>query len=406
MIKFSILLIIFQTILFAALNGNIIDINTLKPIDGAMISDSKITVKSDKNGNFSIDTDEKNLHIKSYGYRALAIKNDTNLINFKLEPITIKALYLSFWKANLDSNSLKKIIQIIEKKEVNAVVVDIKSEYGLTSYKTSFKQANNYGASRKTTIKNIKSFIDLMKSKNIYTIARVVTFKDELQALNNPSYAIKKNNGKIWRSRDKVAWVDPFDIRSHLYTIAIAEDAAKVGFDEINFDYIRFPAKSNLIFAKKNTQANRIEAISKFLSSAKNRLRKYGVYISVDIYGNILWTNDDSNIGQTIKSLSKNVDYIAPMLYPSGFAKGFFGKKNPSNHPFIVIYKSLKNIKNIIEPIRVRPWLQYFRDYAHAKKRYKKFEINEQIRAAEKMKSNGWMMWSSSSRYHLNYFKI
>ena len=159
-------------------------------------------------------------------------------------------------------------------------------------------------------------------------------------------------------------------------------------------------------FCQENTQENRVKTIGEFLDSAGQRLKKYGVYISVDTYGNILWTkNGDNGIGQTVESLSKHADYLAPMLYPSGFARGSFGKKNPSSHPFIVIYRSIKHVQDIIEPARVRPWLQYFKDYAHTKMYYRKHEVNEQVRACEKIQTNGWMMWSPSSKYHLNYFK-
>lgn len=393
-------------LLLASFNGIILDKNSSMPINGALISDSKITVKSDENGTFFIDTDEKQVHIKSYGYRALKLEDDLNTTTYSLEPIQVKALYLTFWGANINSKTIKKIMKIIDKREVNAVVVDVKSEYGSTSYKTSFAQANSYGAWHKRTIKDMTKFMELMKSKNIYTIARIVTFKDELQASNNPDYAIKKTNGEIWRNHDNMAWVDPFDERSHNYTISIAEDAAKVGFDEINFDYIRFPAKKGLKLSKESTQKNRVEAINTFLDSAKNRLRKYGVYISVDTYGNILWTKKgDNNIGQTVQSLAEHADYLAPMLYPSGFASGSFGKKNPSSHPFIVIYRSVKHVEHIIKPQRVRPWLQYFKDYAHTKMYYRKHEVNEQIRASDKIGTNGWMMWSPSSKYHMSYFK-
>ena len=395
-----------QTMLFASFTGTATDKVTKQPIMNAMISDSVNTTKSDKNGFFSIKTQENRVHIKAYGYRAFPIDNDTKTSTYELEPIKVKALYLSFWAASGNSRTMKKIMKIIDEKEINALVVDIKSEYGSTVYKTSFKQANKYGAHKNRTNRNIQKFMALMKEKNIYTIARIVTFKDELQAANNPDYAIKKANGEIWRNHDEMAWVDPYDVRSHNYAIRMAEEAAKVGFEEINFDYIRFPAKDGLQFSKENTQENRIKAINTFLDSAKKRLLKYGVYISVDTYGNILWTKKgDNNIGQTVKSLSEHADYLAPMLYPSGFAKGSFGKKSPSSHPYIVIYRSIKHVKDIIHPSRVRPWLQYFQDYAHEKIIYKKHEINEQIRASDKMHTNGWMMWSPSSRYHINYFK-
>lgn len=401
-----IITIVLKLSIFASYVGIVIDKNTKKPIIGASISDSNLTVKSDKHGVFSLRSEEDAIHIKSYGYRALKISKDTNKTVFHLEPITVKALYVNLWSGTSSAATIKKILNIVNKKEVNAIVVDVKNEYGTTLYKTSFKQANIYGAHKKRAKIDIKKFIKKMKEKNIYLIARIVTFKDELQASHNPNYAIKNRKNKIWRNHDNMAWVDPYDTRSHNYAISIAEDAAKIGFDEINFDYIRFPAKTNLKLSKKNTQKNRIKAISDFLDTAKQRLKKYGVYISVDTYGNILWTKKgDNNIGQTVKSLAEHADYLAPMLYPSGFAKGSFGKKNPSSHPFIVIYRSIKHVEKIIEPSRVRPWLQHFKDYAHTRKFYRKFEVTEQIRATEKMNTNGWMMWSSSNRYYVNYFK-
>jgi hypothetical protein len=406
LIHFFTIFTLLQTLLFASFTGTIIDNNTSKVIIGATICDSTSSVKSDKNGLFQFKTNDDVFHIKAYGYKALHIKKDSNITKYHMESITVKSLYLSFWGASGNSSTMKNIFDIIEKTEANAIVVDIKNEYGSTLYETSFEQANSYGAHKNRTNRNISRFMKMMQDRDIYTIARIVTFKDELQAINNPDYAIKNQKGEIWRNHDNMAWVDPFDVRSHNYAIRMAQEAAKIGFDEINFDYIRFPAKSDLKYSKENTQENRIQAISTFLDSAKQKLQKYGVYISVDTYGNILWTKEgDNNIGQTVKSLAQHADYLAPMLYPSGFAPGSFGKDNPSSYPFIVIYRSIKHIENIIEPARVRPWLQYFRDYAHTKMHYRKHEVREQIRATEELHTNGWMMWSPSSRYHLNYFE-
>ncbi len=391
--------------LLASFSGVILDENSSKPIYNAIISDSKHSVRTDENGSFNIQSDEQRYYVKAYGYRPFSFSQDSNTTIFKLPSFHVKALYLSFWGANINSKTLKRILKIIDESKINTLIIDVKNEYGSTSYKTAFKQANSYGAWHKRTIKDIEKFMQLMKSKNIYTIARIVVFKDELQASNNPEYAIKKKNGKIWRNHDNMAWVDPFDKRAHKYTIAIAEDAARVGFDEINFDYIRFPAKKGLVFCEENTQENRIKAIGEFLEYAQNKLRKYGVFISVDTYGNICWSKDDNNIGQTVVSLAKHADYLAPMLYPSGFAKGSFYFEYPSEHPYEVIYRSIKNTKDRIDTTRIRPWLQYFKDYAHKKRYYKKFEVNEQIRAADDVNTSGWMLWSPSSKYHLEYFQ-
>ena len=403
----TIIITLLPTLLFATFSGTIVDKTTFKPIKNAILSDSTNSVKSDENGNFKIDSKETTYHVKAYGYRPLSVSSDMNDSVLEVEPIIVKALYLTFWGASNSSKTAKRIIKIIEETEINAVVVDIKSEYGSTLFWTSFKQANSYGAHENRTNRDMPKFMKKLKDKNIYTIARIVTFKDELQASNNPDYAIKlDSNGSIWRNHDNMAWVDPYDKRSHEYAISMAEEAAKVGFDEINFDYIRFPAKSRLRYSKKNTQENRIKAIGEFLDLAQKRLRKYGVFISVDTYGNICWTKKgDNGIGQTVSSLAAHADYLSPMLYPSGFAKGSFYFDHPSEHPYEVIYRSIKNIQDRIDPKRVRPWLQYFKDYAHKRRYYKKAEIQAQIRATEDIKTSGWMMWSPSSRYHPEYFR-
>ena len=397
--------LLFPLWLFASFEGILTDVKTLLPIKGAVISDSRHDVRSDGNGTFSIDSSEKCFHIKAIGYRRAAICKDSSSREVYLKPIRIKALYLTFWGASNNSKTLKNILKLIDETDANAVVVDVKNEYGSTQFWTGFKQANSYGAHKKRTNRDIKKFMKMMKERGIYTIARIVTFKDELQASNNPDYAIKKDdtNQSIWRNHDGMAWVDPFDKRSHDYAISIAEEAAKVGYDEINFDYIRFPAKKGLVLKKESTQQNRIAAIESFLDEAKQRLRKYGVFISVDTYGNICWAKDDNGIGQTVSSLAAHADYLAPMLYPSGFSSGSFYFKHPAKYPYEVIYRSVKHIQDRVESKRVRPWLQHFKDYTRARQEYSRNEIQAQIKACDDIGTNGWMLWSPSSKYKLEY---
>lgn len=405
--KIVISVILAKALFAASFSVELTDISNNQIITQAIITDSKNSFKPDINGTFHIDTEESTLHAKGYGYRPYSFLADANTTKVMLEPIEIKALYLSFWAANATSPRTKNILKIVDENASNAIVVDIKNEYGSTSFKTDFAQANKYGAFHQRTNRDIDGFMNLMKEKNVYTIARVCTFIDDLQAENNQDYAIKNKDGSIWRNHDGMAWVDPFDKRSHEYAIRIAEEAAKVGFDEINFDYIRFPAREGLVYSKESTPENRVKAIEDFLKLAESRLKKYGVFISVDTYGNIFWTpkGDDNNIGQTVESMKNYVDYIAPMLYPSGFANGSFGYKHPSEHPYVVINRTITNKHDSIEPVRIRPWLQYFKDYAHKRREYKKFEVQEQIRGALDANASGWMVWSPSSRYHLEYFQ-
>jgi len=417
--KLLFLLILLSSILYASYDGKVIDKSTKQAINNVTIAGSNTSVQSDNDGFFSIQSRDENYTIsaKDYKIQTFSIFRDSAKIELEssiieqdsskieLEPSEINALYLTFWGANIYSKTVKRILNIVKNTKINAIIVDVKNEYGYTSYKTSVDQANSYGAAKKKTIGNMENFMRVMKENNIYMIARIAVFKDELQAINNKDYAIKKIDGTIWRNHDDMAWVDPFDERSHAYTIAIAEDAAKMGFDEINFDYIRFPARSGLKLSKKNNQKNRVAAIEQFLKSARITLKKHDVFISVDVYGNICWAKDDTGIGQTVESLAKYSDYLYPMLYPSGYADDTFGRKYPAEHPYEVISKSLGALHKKIDEKRVRPWLQFFKDYSGAKKPYNKLEINEQIRAAKDLNTSGWLFWSPSSRYNLNYFK-
>ncbi len=385
------------------INGEIFDAKTKKKINKAVVCD-KTRCQSIRNGKFSFKTDSLMIAIKAFGYKPYRfnVKEKQKQKHF-LSPIKIKALYLTYWGASPNSKTFNNLLKIIDKTGINAVIVDIKNEHGYTSYKTDVKRVNSYGAWHKRTIKDIDRFIKILKERDIYLIGRIVTFKDDLQARNNLEYAIKDQNGSLWTNSDQMAWVDPFDKRSWKYNVDIAEDAAKRGFDEINFDYIRFPAKDTLKLKKENNAKNRTKAISGFLDYAKKRLNRYGVFVSVDTFGNILWAKDDSNIGQTL-DVFKHADYLCPMLYPSGFNYGSFGFKYPSLYPYEVVYRSIKHIEKKFPPKRIRVWIQAFRDYTKPRIHYGYFEIKEQIKASEDMHTNGFMVWHPSSKYDVNNF--
>ena len=385
----------------ATIEAQLFDLTLHTPIKNAEIIDSTHIVHSNSKGKFSINSDDFLLHVKKVGYRPYRYDLSTDEIPDKLylEPINIKALYLNFWAARKNSKTLAKILKIIDNTDVNAIVMDVKSEAGLTSYKTSVKKAAQMGAHYKRGIKDIAPFIKKLKERNIYLIARIVVFKDNLLATKYPKLALRRLDGSIFKSRDKMLWIDPSLRSNHKYVLDIAKDAAKVGFDEINFDYVRFPASTLLQYSVKNSEENRIKSIESFLRDAKKELSPYGVFISADTYGEACWKSSDINIGHTITSLAKYSDYVAPMLYPSGFFKGTLGFKDPTDHNFEIIYRSIINMQNQIDPIRVRPWLQAFRDYAHDRKRYKKEQLFEQTRASVASSTNGWMFWNPSSRY-------
>lgn len=392
--------LIFVTLnLFASLHQiNIIDKNTLLPIKGALVSNQKCQTKSDENGKVSIAPLSKVLFVKAYGYKQQNVGPEIKTV--LLEPFTTKALYVSFWAAG-SSKYMNKILALAKTTEINTVIVDIKNEFGSLSYKTDVPFARKIGAHNERTIRNIDSFIKRLKEHNLYVIGRVVVFKDDRLARTNDKYALKDSNGTVWRNKEGLAWVDPFEPAVHEYVAQIAADAASRGFDEINFDYVRFPLKSGLSYKKDLNQINRVNAISDFLKTANKKLLPYNVYTSVDTYGYVCWNKNDTRIGHTIKSLSENTDYIAPMLYPSGFGVGILGYSDPTEHPFEIINESINEGLNRADvlPARFRPWLQSFKDYGFDRKFFRSKEVSEQIKGAEQASCSGWMLWNPASRF-------
>ena len=193
-------------------------------------------------------------------------------------------------------------------------------------------------------------------------------FKDNALATARPDWAIRTKAGAIWKDRQGIAWTDPFNKQVWDYNIDVAVEAAKDGFDEIQFDYIRFSSAKDVAFSRPNTEANRVAAITGFLADARKRLIPYNVFLSSDIFGYVIWNLNDTGIGQSLKELAQDVDYISPMLYPSTFQYDIPGYPNPILHPHQIVYLSLRKAEERtgLPPVRFRPWLQAFRDYAFA----------------------------------------
>jgi hypothetical protein len=243
--------------------------------------------------------------------------------------------------------------------------------------------------------------ISTLRARGIYTIARIVTFKDNPLALARPDLAVRTRNGTIWRDRERLAWTDPFKQEVRDYNIAVAIEVAKSGFDEIQFDYLRFPDARGLVFSQPNTENNRVKAIAEFLQEAKTRLRPYNVFLAAAIFGYVCWNLDDTDIGQKLEELTPYLDFTSPMLYPSGYQFGIPGYRNPVAHPYEIVSLSLKKAKERtgLPSTRFRPWLQAFKDYAFDRRPFTGQEIRAQIQAAEDFGANGWMLWNPRNVY-------
>ena len=386
----------------AAYSGIVVDALTCKPIPGAFVTLGNTVVRTSRGGRFQIGGEGAVLGLRAYGYRrrevpVIDLKEDETL---SLAPFKPKALYLSSYGA-ANTRLRESALDIIGKTDLNAVVIDVKSDRGRIAYKTDVPLATEIGAQKMITIKHIKRLMDDLHKEGIYTIARIVVFKDNVLALARPDLAVRTAGGAIWRDREGLAWTDPFSRQVWDYNIDIAIEAARDGFDEIQFDYVRFPDAKGLVFSRPTTRESRVSAISGFLAEARRRLIPYNVFLSADIFGYVIWNRNDTGIGQNLDEMAQQVDYISPMLYPSGFQYGIPGYPNPVLHPHQIVYLSLRKAEERtgLPAVRFRPWLQAFRDYAFGGKPFEGEEIAAQIDAAQTFGSDGWMLWNPRNVY-------
>ncbi|MEW5744852.1 MAG: putative glycoside hydrolase [Nitrospirota bacterium] len=386
-------------------SGRVVDAYTKKPISGAFVALNGVTMQTDANGMFAYTGTGERLSARAYGYtraeQTLTPATAGFPVEMKLTPFTPKALYLTFYGIG-DRGIRENALRLINETELNALVIDVKGDRGAVTYKTSVPLAGQIGAQKLIIVKDIKGLIQSMKERGIYTIARIVVFKDNMLGEARPDLTVRKQqDGSVWRDRENLVWVDPSKREVWEYNINLAVEAAQNGFDEIQFDYVRFPDRKGLKFAIENTEENRVNAISGFLAEAKRRLAPYNVFLAADIFGYVPWNPDDTQIGQRLDKLIHCVDYISLMLYPSGFQFGIPGHRNPVANSYEIVYKSLKKSqeRTNIASVRFRPWLQAFRDYAFDKRFFTGTEIRSQIRAAEEFGANGWMLWNPRNAY-------
>ena len=298
---------------------------------------------------------------------------------------------------HMTNNSKLEIINnVLENTNVNSIVIDVKTDNG----HILFDSVNELTLE----MSNVRSKYDseslnsLKDKKDIYLIGRVVVFQDPLFTKNYPDEAIFDSFKKTIYSQDGQYFIDPSSEKAKKYIINIAKEACELGFDEIQFDYIRYPDSNYnyMVFSEENTYENRINNINSFLRTAKEEINSLGCFISADVFGYILTDRFDGGIGQNLETIIENVDFLSPMVYPSHYSKGSFGYQNPNRNPYGVITSALDDaLERGVEAIKLRPYLQGFW--------HSDIEVQENIRAAED-KNMDWIIWNNSSSYNLGYF--
>lgn len=332
--------------------------------------------------------------------------------NFSNNPrVDVKGVYLNIYTIG-SSKKMERLINLANTTEINAFVIDVKDDNGVLSFEMEAPKKFGIPVSKNYPIKNIEEFMKKMKENNIYTIARIVSFKDPTYAKANPDKVIiSRDTGKPYTNSDGIIWVSAHDRNLWDYNLSVAEEAAKAGFNEIQFDYVRFPASNGgKLDAKlnyRNTKnESKPETIQKYLKYAKERLNVLGVYTSADVYGQVGTFSDDMGLGQHWEAVTQVVDYISPMMYPSHYGNGAYGIAVPDAQPYKIIYHSLKDSinrnENVNSPAVIRPWIQAFTaKWVKGYIPYNEKEIREQIKAMNDLGVTEYLLWSPSNNYKI-----
>jgi hypothetical protein len=319
-------------------------------------------------------------------------------------PSEIKAIYLNPL-ATTDWPGFMRLVELIERTELNALVIDIKED--AVFYDT---QVDFFRETRDVTpLYDLSDRIDELHKRGIYAIARQVVFKDWRVADARPDLAVKViGTNTVWRDQNGIAWVNPFQHELWQANADLAREAAKLGFDEIQYDYVRFPSDGNLAimdFGRPYTEQARSDAIVQFLIESRKRLNGTGGKLGADVFGYTLVVDNDNGIGQTVDRIARIVDTVCPMIYPALWPTGSLpvgGVPNDFPHDTIAISMDHAKAKLGANARKVRPWLQDFslpgyRPYGAA-------DVRAQIDAVEEAHVGGWMVWNPTNQYHQEAF--
>ena len=414
--------------------GTAVDATTGEPVPGAIIyvydktscqgeacrgSEPAVLVDANADGTFLVEgmPADPQVMIKAPGYSLLfpdALQagdcNAPYCLQAELQPFEARGFYVPFhYLYNRDL--IESRLDLIEQSDVlNAVVVDMKSDYGEIAWEPKNAVAQEIGVYQEDVM-SAQEFLAEAQKRGIYTIARFVTFKDNALAEGKPEWALSKksNPGVLWKDGEDLAWVDPYRDEVRQYEIDLAKELAEIGFDEVQFDYFRFTGQRDhnlLTYSVESTPENRREAISSFSRELMAALKPYGAFTSIDVFGSIILNGNEPLIGQNLADMAQGLDYLSPMIYPQVWWPGTFpGCEEPVQCPYKVIYDSTDIVRDIVPmPTRIRPWLQgypnnYRTDGPAAGYNYAVPEMMIQREAADDAGAEGWLFWSGGGNF-------
>jgi hypothetical protein len=316
-------------------------------------------------------------------------------------PTEVKGIYMTSWIAGTP-RLRDALVKIIDETEINTVVIDIKDYSGRVVYEVKDPKLIEIG-SQEIRVSDMRDFIESLHKKGIYVIGRLAVFQDAYFVKKRPDLAVKNKKGDlVWKDRKGISWIDAGSTEYWDYILHIAKESRNVGFDEINFDYIRFPSDGDMqdISYPFSSTTPKSIVLKNFFEYLHDNLKDSGLKISADLFGMVTTAQNDMGIGQILENALPNFDYIDPMVYPSHYPPTFEGFATPEAHPYEIVHYAMESAVNrAIEastsPDKLRPWLQDFglqMDYGPE-------EVKAQIKATNDVGLKSWILWSASNKY-------
>ena len=328
----------------------------------------------------------------------------------------VKGIYVTAYSVGYEEK-FNKLVDYVDSNDLNAMVIDIKDDMGVVT--ADFNSEDSHiQENTEEYIPDIKELMDLMEEKQIYPIARIVTFKDTLLANEQPDMSFTNSNGTVWKASNGESFINPFLKQTWDYAVNVGIEAAKVGFKEIQFDYVRFPEGFEVWGDTLNydmgeyadldmtDDEKRVQAITDFTAYAKEKLMPYGVDVSVDIFGYTASVIEASGIGQNFPQISENVDVISSMIYPSHWGTNYFGIYKPDLYPYELVAEYMKVENELLGTLETppisRPWLQDFTaSYLGSGfyQTYGKAQVDAQVQALYDAGVNEFLLWNALNNY-------
>lgn len=333
------------------------------------------------------------------------------------EAVKVRGIYISGPMAG-STELFRNILDSAAGTEINTVVIDFKDDQGRIACPVDSPVASEIGACR-PYVQDMKGLIASLKERGLYVIARVVAFRDPWLAEKKPEWSLHLADGSLYRDRQGMAWVDPYRKEVWDYLVEVGTEAKEAGFDEVQFDYIRFSTEGTMrdvVFDEAVTGGrSKTDVITEFVKYAYENLASQGLFVSADVFGTIIGSDIDAQaVGQVYTEMAKHLDYICPMIYPSHYGPGNFGLEHPDTMPYETVLEALKKSQLVMDQAAeadghvssqaiVRPWLQDFTASYLGEGNYIPYGYNEVQRQIQAVKDAGydeWMLWSAANRYH------